>query len=131
MLNLQPRNGRFLSLVLVLALFAAGAWAQQTTGILRGTVTDESGALIPAAKLVVTGPGGARRNVQSQADGTFVVPGLPSGTYKVSLALPGFSPFEATVDVGAGRTQQLNIALHVQAEKQEVTVKGEPGPQVS
>src|SRR5262249_44847879 len=102
-----------------------------TTGILRGTVTDESGALVPAARLVLTGPGGVRRNVQSQADGTFSVVGLAPGNYTVSLALPGFSPFQAPVEITAGKTQQLNIALHVQAEKQEVTVKGEPGPQVS
>ena len=35
------------------------------------------------------------------------------------------------MELSAAKTVQLDIALHVQAEKQEVTVKGEPGPQVS
>ena len=111
MLSLQPRSSRFLSLALLLALFAAAAAAQQTTGILRGTVTDESGAMIPAARLTVTGPGGARKNVQSQADGTYTLVGLAPGKYTVRLSLPGFAPFQQQVELTAAKTVQLDIAL--------------------
>ena len=131
MLSLRHRSFYLLSLALIAALFAGALAAQQTTGILKGTVTDESGAMIPAARITITGPGGVRKNVQSQADGTYTLVGLPPGTYTVRLTLPGFVQFQQQVEVSAAKTVQLDIALHVQAEKQEVTVKAEPGPQVS
>ncbi len=131
MLIVQVRKLRFLSMAVLLVLLSMAALAQQTLGILRGVLTDESGALIPAATITITGPRGVRKTVQTQADGSFVAPGLTPGAYTVTLALPGFSPYEAKVDISAAKTQQLNIALKVAAEKQEVTVKGEPGPQVS
>jgi hypothetical protein len=83
MLSRQPRSSRFFSLALLLAIFAATLAAQQTTGILRGIVTDESGAMIPAARLTITGPNGVRKNVQSQADGTYTLVGLAPGKYTV------------------------------------------------
>src|SRR5215471_19025600 len=121
MLSLLRRSFYFWSLAAILIVFAGALAAQQTTGILRGTVTDESGALIPAAPLTVTGPGGVRKNVQSQADGTYTLVGLAPGTYTVRLSMPGFVPFEQPAEVTAGKTLQLDVALHVQAEKQEVT----------
>jgi len=131
MLYLRHRSFRFLSLTILLVLFLASLAAQQTTGILRGVVTDESGALIPAARLTVSGPGGFRRNVQSQADGVYTLVGLAPGKYTVRLTVPGFAPFQQQVEVAAGRTIAVDISLHVQAEKQQVTVTGEPGTQVS
>ena len=107
------------------------AFGQQSGGILRGVVTDESGALIPAATLTITDASGARREVQTGASGTFTVNGLAPGKYTVRLTIAGFVPYENTVELGAGRTAELSISLNVQAEKQQVTVSGEPGPQVS
>src|SRR5215467_9775922 len=109
MLSLRHRSLQFLSLVLIVAMFAGGLAAQQTTGILKGTVTDESGAMIPAARIVITGPGGVRKNVQSQADGTYTLVGLPPGTYTVRLALPGFVQFQQQVELSAAKTVQLDI----------------------
>src|SRR6185295_3298713 len=126
--SLRHRGLSLFSLALIAVLFAGVLIAQQTTGILRGIVTDESGALIPAARLTVTGPGGVRKNVQTQADGTYTLVGLAPGNYTVRLVLPGFSPFQQQVNLTGAGTAQLNISLHVQAEKQEVTVKAEPGP---
>src|SRR5690242_18252701 len=118
MLNLRHRNFRFFSLALLVVLLAARLSAQQTTGILRGVVTDESGALIPAATLTVTGPGGFRRNVQSQADGAYTMVGLQPGKYTVRLTVPGFAPFQQQMEIAGGKTVQMDISLNVQAEKQ-------------
>src|SRR4051812_32868594 len=109
MVSLQSRSMRFLCLALLSALSLATLAAQQTTGILRGTVTDESGALIPAARLTVTGPNGVRKNVQSQADGTYTIVGLAPGQYTVRLSLPGFAPVQQQVEVSAAKTMQLDI----------------------
>ena len=103
--------------------------AQTAAGALRGVLLDDSGAVIPAAHVTVTGAG-VTKTPQTQADGTFSVPGLAPGQYTVSVAYPGFAPFSKTVNVGGG-TVQMSIRLAVRAEKQEVTVQAEAGPSVS
>ena len=110
-----------------LASFAA---AQSSTGTIKGVLTDDSGASIPAAFLTATNTAG-KQQAQSQADGSYTFPGLQPGDYTLSVAYPGFGAFSKVVTVAAGGTVTLPIQLSVVVEKQEITVKGEPGPSVS
>ncbi|MGD0668095.1 MAG: carboxypeptidase regulatory-like domain-containing protein [Bryobacteraceae bacterium] len=122
---------RVIPLFLLVALLGAISLPAQTaTGALRGVLLDDSGAVIPAAHVTVTGAG-VTKTPQTQADGTFSVTGLAPGPYTVSVAYPGFAPFSKTVNVGSGGTVQMSIRLAVRAEKQEVTVQAEAGPSVS
>ena len=82
---------------LVLAVFAftvflgATAVAQTTLGRLAGSVTDSSGGVLPGATITLTNQ--QTNQVQttvSTAEGTFVFPQVPVGTYKVDIALEGF-----------------------------------------
>jgi hypothetical protein len=93
-------------------------------------LTDDSGAVIPAAPVTLSG-NGIQKATQSQADGTYSFTGLPAATYTVKAVVPGFSPFEKQVAVAAGATVQVPIQMQVTIEKQEVTVQAEPGPSVS
>src|ERR1035438_4150117 len=77
-------------LLLAAALFVPGAPAQTGTGTLRGTMTDDSGAVIPAANVSLTGRG-ATQTAQTQADGTYVFQGLAPGQYTIRAVLPGFA----------------------------------------
>jgi hypothetical protein len=117
-------------LSLAIAGAASFAAAQSSTGIIKGVLTDDSGASIPAAFLTVTNAAG-KRQAQSQADGSYTFMGLQPGDYTLAVTYPGFGPFSKVVTVGAGGTVTLPIQLAVVAEKQEITVKGEPGPSVS
>ena len=81
---------RTLSLLLAVALSVSIAMAQPGTGILRGTMTDDSGAVIPAAKISLSGKGVAK-TAQTQADGSYVFAGLAPGQYTVKAVLPGFA----------------------------------------
>src|SRR5205085_2703031 len=75
----------------------AALWAQaQSTGNIRGVMTDDSGAVIPAATVTVAGTG-ALRTVQTQADGSYTVSGLTPGAYHVRVNFPGFAPFDKPV----------------------------------
>src|SRR5581483_7692481 len=99
---------------------------------LRGQVTDDSGAVIPAAQVTITNSTGVVRSVATGADGTFVAAGLKPGQYTVRVTFQGFAPYEnKAVDVSGGRTRPLTIKLKLAAGKQEVTVTGEPGATVS
>jgi hypothetical protein len=118
-------------LLLAAVLLVSSALAQQTTGTLKGVLTDESGAGIPAANISVSGPGGAQKTAQSQSDGSYTLVGLAPGDYTVRVSFPGFTPFSKTVTVAAGGMVQVPIQLTISTEKQEVTVKGEAGPSIS
>lgn len=112
-------------------LLVCSAAAQSTLGTLKGQITDETGAVIPNTKVTVTS-GKFARSVQSGADGTYIVPGLPSGTYTVSASAPGLAQFQnSAVNVNAGGTANLNIQLRVQIEAQQVTVQETATNQVS
>jgi hypothetical protein len=122
------RRITLLSLAIVGA--ASFAAAQSSTGIIKGVLTDDSGASIPAAFLTATNTAG-KQQAQSQADGSYTFLGLQPGDYTLAVSYPGFGPFSKAVTVSAGGTVTLPIQLSVVVEKQEITVKGEPGPSVS
>src|SRR5947209_3814604 len=129
--NRKQRRMRKMSfMVLAVALMVSSALAQQTGGTLRGTMTDDSGAVIPAATITLTG-GGVTKTAQTQADGTYTFQGLAPGQYTVHVAFPGFATVNRPVTIGAGGSVVLPIQMNVSAEKQEVTVTGEAGPSIS
>ena len=122
---------RICFLLLAAALMLSSAPAQQTTGTLKGVLTDDSGAVIPAASVGLTGSGGVGKTAQSQADGSYTFVGLAPGQYTVRVAFPGFKTFDKAVSVDAGSVLQLPIQMSISVEKQQVTVQGEAGPSVS
>ena len=87
---------RIFSLLLLIGLLAAVCLPAQPAGTIRGTMTDDSGGVIPAATVTVSGTG-TPRTVQTQADGSYVVPGLAPGAYHVSVNFPGFAAFAAII----------------------------------
>ncbi|MCU1235508.1 MAG: Cna domain protein, partial [Candidatus Solibacter sp.] len=107
---------------LALALFVTSAPAQPGTGTIRGTMTDDSGAIIPAANVTLTGAKGVAKTAQTQADGTYVFQGVAPGQYNVKVAFPGFAPVNKTVTVTPGGNVDVPIQMVVAAEKQEITV---------
>ena len=122
--------GRISSALLAAAFLTSQLLAQSGAGAVKGTLTDESGAVIPAATITLNGSNGAK-TVQSQADGTYSFPGLAPGQYTVSLSYPGFAPFSHPVTVTPGSTIQVPIQLQVSTENQKVTVNADSGPTVT
>ena len=86
----------FIALALGVSL-ASPAYAQLSQGRLAGMVTDTQGAVLPGVTVTVTSPSliGVQTTV-TQADGRYMFPSLPSGTYKVSFDLTGFKKVERT-----------------------------------
>jgi hypothetical protein len=124
-------NLRSMGFFLVAAMLLTGSLgAQPTTGTIRGVLMDDSGAVIPAATVTITG-NGATKTVQTAADGSYAAPGLAPGQYTVAANYPGFAAFSKTVTLNAGGSIQIQVRLAVSSEKQEVTVQAEAGPTVS
>ena len=117
----MPNLRRICVFLPVVALAISSAIAQTGTGTVRGTMTDDSGAVIPAANVTLTGKGGTK-TAQTQADGSYVFQGLAPGQYNVKVAFPGFAPIDKPVNVTAGGNVVLPIQLVLAADKQEITV---------
>lgn len=113
---------RKLPLVIVWTLSSALAFAQGT-GSLRGIVTDQSGAIIPAAQVRISGDGGFTREATSGADGSYSLNGLAPGKYNVRATSAGLTqPESIPVNINPGAATTLNIGLRVVLEKQQINV---------
>jgi len=111
-------------------LLATMAATPQTPGILRGVLTDSSGAIIPGGTVSLT-TGNNAKSATSQADGSYTFVGLTPGAYTVKVEFPGFERFEKEVTVDAGKSVQLSIQLIPGGGRQEVTISGGKGPELS
>jgi hypothetical protein len=83
---------KFLALVL---LFVAGAVAQETTGGIQGTVKDPSGAVVPHARVVVSGSSlVGSKEVETDGSGYYRFANLPPGSYTITVTATGFKTFK-------------------------------------
>ncbi len=111
------RNGVRL-LTVTATLLLAGNLAAQSTATLAGRVTDESGAAVSGAQIVVTNQNsGTQNGALSQTDGRFTVAGLRAGgPYRVEVRMIGFG-LQAVEDVmlTAGQTRTIDFRLTQEA----------------
>src|SRR5712671_100623 len=78
---------------LLFVLSGSWAWAQGTAQI-NGTVKDSSGAVLPGVEISVTQTDtGVTRSTVSVESGSYVLPNLPIGPYKLEAVLPGFRTY--------------------------------------
>jgi len=104
------------------------AFAQaQNTGSIYGSVTDPSGAIVQGAAITVAEPSkGVNRAVTSSKSGEFTLPGLPIGTYILTVAAPGFETFVTSdITVDADKSVKITAKMTVGSTKDTVTVDGE------
>ena len=92
---------------------------QEHGGSIRGLVADQSGAVIPNARVIVAlNSSGKRIALQFEARtdnrGSYLISGLPAGRYDVHIGALGFISYVTTgVPVAAGRTVAVNAVLPV------------------
>src|SRR5208283_3743949 len=112
--------------LLVLALLTAAAAAQTSTGTLHGRITDPTGAVITQATVLAATADGRSVTVVTNNQGIYEFKGLAAGSYTVTAVAKGFATDqEEGVNVVAGQTQQLDIALQIAVEQQHVEVQEE------
>ena len=110
---------RFLfTALLALALSAAASPAQTPTGTLRGTVLDQTGAVIARAQLELRQPDtSVTRTTVSDSLGAFIFPSLTPGTWQLRITSPGFAPASQSVAIAVASVQNLSLTLKVGSEK--------------
>src|ERR1041385_6642799 len=107
-------------------LTCSALWAQ-TTAQISGTVKDASGAVLPGVEVTATQTAtGLMRTTVSNETGAYVLPNLPVGPYKLQAALPGFRTFEQTgIVLQVDANPVLNITLQVGQVSETVEVQAD------
>jgi hypothetical protein len=125
---MSPSSKSLLTLFLGLAsLMAISLHAQNVvlTGAISGRVTDQSGAVVPGASVVVRNLGtGVEQSAVSNHTGVYQFPVLKPGTYSVTASITGFHEIEALVRVLVGNTTVQDLKLQVGARQEKVEVSG-------
>ena len=100
------------------------AWAQATAE-LAGRVTDESGAVLPGVSVTVTQTDtGFTRTTVTDGEGGYSLPNLPTGPYRLEVALQGFRTYVQTgIVLQVGATPTINAVLAVGNLEETVSVE--------
>src|SRR5919106_1365922 len=110
----------------VCALLTATSAVAQTTGSVNGTVTDNTGAVLPGVTVTASSPVmmGVQTTITNES-GTYRFPSLPPGTYRVSYQLAGFNGIvREGIVVNLGFTATINVQLQLASLQETVTVSG-------
>src|SRR5262245_12164340 len=113
---MSQRTFTSLAFLLLLTLFASErVMSQITTGTISGTVSDQSGAAVQGATVMVKNvETGVSRTTVSGPTGRYEIPTLPAGAYEVSGSLTGFQTMVRTgIELTVGRNAVVNLALQV------------------
>src|SRR6185312_12823778 len=124
--RMRSRPAWLLAATIVAALWALPGYAQNSQGRLTGVVTDAQGAVLPGVTVTASSPVliGTRTAV-TEADGKYMFPSLPTGTYKLTFDLQGFKQsVRENIQVVLGQTISADAQLQLGQLSESVTVTG-------
>jgi hypothetical protein len=103
------------------------AQSQATTGVIEGTVVDQSDAVLPGAAVNLKNTAtNFEQNHTTDANGRFRGLLLPLGPYQVTASLPGFTTLvREGISLSVGQSVNLKLQLQLSGVQQEVRVTGE------
>src|SRR4249919_984548 len=120
---------RTICVLFVLLLLTAGfGYSQAVNATLLGTVTDSSGAIVPAAKVTVTEVNtGVNRTGQSNESGNYTFPDLAPGQYSVSVESTGFKKeTRRDIALAVNTSTRIDVQLTPGNMTETVEVTGAP-----
>lgn len=96
----RPLSALCAALIFCFSFFAIRATAQSTSGIVNGTVTDPSGAIVPGATVVIANAvSGYTRTQKTDPNGSYSFYNVPFNPYRVTVNQQGFAPGTRDVQV--------------------------------
>lgn len=99
--------------------------SQTASGVLRGQVTDPSGAAIASANVVLIPPAASSTPIKTQTNGQglYEFKGLAAGQYTLNVVAQGFSVYENdNVAITVDQPLRLNVAMAIEVEQEKVQV---------
>ena len=113
------------SLLSILLALTPHARAQQTLGGITGTVSDDSGAIVPATTVTIVGDQTKlTRSQDTNETGAYGFVNLPIGNYTITFTHTGFQTLNIpSIQVQANRTATVNATLKIGEVGQTITVE--------
>ena len=110
-------------MTMLLVVGVSTSSAGQGTASITGTITDESGGVLPGVTVTAANSdAGDARTAVSKGQGRYEISNLPAGRYDVRAVLPGFSSDLAAVTVAAGGSATVDMSLTIAPLAETVTV---------
>src|ERR1700676_5115926 len=96
----------------------------QTTGSVRGTVKDATGAVVPHATVIlINSATRAQRDTATDDQGVYAFTVLPVGQYDLEITFPGFLPYRRTgLSIDVNSAVQIDAILQIAGQTETVTV---------
>ena len=116
-----------LCIVGILLFLSSAAWAQSTTGTgsIQGTVTDQTGAVVAGARVMITNKATAAVfHLNASSAGSYSSGPIQPGDYIVRVEGKGFKTMNLAVTVQVGNTSTANLQMEIGQESQVVEVQG-------
>ena len=112
-----------IAILLGLVMCCSGAYAQSGAGSIQGTITDSTGAVIPGAAIhVVNTATGVTNDTTTNSVGFYQVPSLFTGSYSVTVTVPGMSTYKRNLDLLVNQNALINASLATGNVTQQVEV---------
>ena len=117
-----------LGCVVLLLTFVGSALGQSTTSAVVGTVTDQTGAVVPGVTIRVTQTQTNQSRTTSTNDsGEYIVPLLPAGLYEVRGERDGFKTVsQANINLQVDQRARVDFILEVGEATEQVTIDTDP-----
>ena len=122
---MSPRHIFSFSSVLLCVALTLPSFAQKFTGDIAGDLTDATGAMLPRATMTAQNLGtGEVRKAITSGSGSYRIPDLTVGKYKVTATAEGFKTLVREVDVAANAVTHTDFKMQIGQRAEVVTVEG-------
>ncbi len=115
-----------IAFLIVVCMCATVSLYGQNAGSITGTVRDATGAVLPGAEVTVVNVGtGVSLKSTTNADGDYLVPGLPAATFNLKIVANGFKAFDANgIILRVGQKARVDASLEIGQVTSEISVQG-------
>lgn len=111
------------TIAIIFTLSIAASALAQGAGVIKGSVTDDNGAKIKGAQVILSSSAGVQLNTSTDQSGTFEYRNLRSGSYFVEVKANGFSTFTSDeILFTRGENKDLAVQLRVAAINANVVI---------
>jgi len=124
--NALAMSSKLARIAVVMATFTSLVLSQVAdTGTMVGTIKDQSGGVVPDATIrAIREDTHLERETNTNAEGEFLLPDLPVGTYDFEVEKPGFKQWiQKGISLNAGQSLRLDAMLELGSVQQQVQVQ--------